>query len=156
MTETIHEILSAHRFLSGVPEGTVEVLAECARAETFEAGRLLLREGDVADTFHLIHRGRVSIEIHGPGRGRHILDTVGPGLTVGLSWAAPPFRCQFDARALEPVVAVAVDSECLRARLGENPAIGYALLERLASVLIGRLQVARVRLLDLYGNDSDR
>src|SRR5664280_2735408 len=67
MTETIHEILSAHRFLSGLPEGTVEVLAECARAETFEAGRLLLREGDVADTFHLIHRGRVSIEIHGPG-----------------------------------------------------------------------------------------
>ena len=156
MTETIHEIFSAHRFLSGLPEGTVEVLAECARAETFEAGRLLLREGDVADTFHLIHRGRVSIKIHGPGRGRHILDTVGPGLTVGLSWAAPPFRCQFDARALEPVVAVAVDSECLRARLGENPAIGYALLERLASVLIGRLQVARVRLLDLYGNDSDR
>lgn len=154
MTETIHEILSAHRFIAGPPEGTIELVAACARPETFEAGRLLLREGDVADT--LIHRGRVSIEIHRPGHGRHIIDTVGPGHTVGLSWAAPPFRCQFDARALEPVAAVAVDSECLRARLGKNPAVGYALLERLVSVLIGRLQAARVRLLDLYGNDSDR
>jgi CRP-like cAMP-binding protein len=156
MTETIREMLSAHRFLAGLPEGTSELVAACARRETHQAGRLLLREGDVADTLHLIHRGRVSIEIHGPGRGRHIIDTVGPGYTVGLSWAAPPFRCQFDARALEAVVAVAVDSECLRARLGENPAVGYALLERLVSVLIGRLQVARVRLLDLYGNDGDR
>ena len=113
----------------------------------------------MTETIHEIpsgHRGRVSTEIHGPGHGRHILDTVGPGQTVGLSWAAPPFRCQFDARALEPVAAVAVGSDCLRARLGENPAVGYALLERLASVLIGRLQVARVRLLDLHGNDSDR
>jgi len=112
----------------------------------------------MTETIHEIpsaHRGRVSIEIHGPGHGRHILDTVGPGRTVGRSWAAPPFRCQFDARALEPVAAVAV-SNCLRARLGENPAVGYALLDRLASVLIGRLQVARVRLLDLHGNDSDR
>ena len=145
MTETIHEILSAHRFLAGLPEGTIELAAACARPETFEA-----------DTLHLIHRGRVSIEIHGPGHCRHIIDTVGPGHTVGLSWAAPPFRCQFDARALEPVAAVAVDSECLRARLGKNPAVGYALLERLVSVLIGRLQAARVRLLDLYGNDRDR
>jgi CRP-like cAMP-binding protein len=156
MTETIHEVLSAHRFIAGLPEGTIELVAACARPETFEAGRLLLREGDVADTLHLIHRGRVSIEIHGPGHGRHIIDTVGPGHTVGLSWAAPPFRCQFDARAPEPVAAVAVYSECLRARLGKNPAVGYALLERLVSVLIGRLQAARVRLLDLYGNDSDR
>jgi hypothetical protein len=39
---------------------------------------------------------------------------------------------------------------------GQHPAVGYAVVERLTSVLIGRLQVARVRLLDLYGNDSDR
>ncbi len=155
MTEAMHGILSSHRFLSGLPEGTVELLAGCGHLETFEAGSLLLSEGSVADTLHLVHRGRVAIEVRGPGRDRHIVDTVGPGQVVGLSWVSPPFRWHFDARALGPVATVAIDSTCMRTRLDENPTVALALLERLASVLLGRLQATRVRLLDLYGHDRD-
>ena len=152
MTLTLDEMLTGHQFLAGLPEGTVELVASCARVVTFETGSLLLSEGAVADTLHLVHQGRVAIEIHGPAQGRLLVDMVGPGHVGGLSWVSPPFRWHFDARALEPVTTVAIDSECLRVRLGENPAVGYAFLERLSSVLLGRLQASRVRLLDLYGN----
>jgi CRP-like cAMP-binding protein len=52
------------------------------------------------------------------------------------------------------VATVAIDSERLRERLRENPAVGYALLGRLSSVVLKRLQATRVRLIDLYGVGS--
>ncbi len=156
VAEDLEDVLSRHRFLSGLPEGTVELLVSCAKLATFEAGSLLLSEGGVADTLYLLYRGRAAIEIHGPAQDRLIIETVEPGEVTGLSWAAPPFRWQFDTRALEPVATVAIDSERLRARLGENPVVGYALLGHLSSVVLKRLQATRFRLIDLYGGGSEQ
>jgi len=142
--------VARHPFLAGLPAGTAELVAAFARPVSFEAGALLLREAEVADTLFLIEEGRVAIEIHGPGRGGLVIDSVGPGGVVGFSWMSPPFRWQFDARALERVRAIAVDAEGLRGRLDVHPEIGYALIERLSWVLLGGLQATRVRLLDLY------
>jgi CRP-like cAMP-binding protein len=153
-SETLDAVLSRHQFLSGLPEGTLDLVASCAELVTFETGSLLLSEGGGADTLYLVHRGRVAIEIHGPTQDRVVIETVEPGQVVGLSWAAPPFRWQFDARALGRVATVAIDSERLRERLRENPAVGYALLGRLSSVVLKRLQATRVRLIDLYGVGS--
>ena len=73
---------------------------------------------------------------------------------VGLSWAAPPFRYQFDARAIDEVEAVAVPTAPLRVALAEDPALGYLFLDRLAAVMLDRLQATRIRLLDLYGTSD--
>ena len=126
------------------------------RNVAFRPGALLLAEGDQADTFYLVRRGRVAIEVHSPGRGAIVIETVGPGGSVGWSWLIPPYRWQFDARATEPVGAVAVDGACLRAKADADPALGYALVQRVAGVLLGRLQSTRLRLLDLYGADGAR
>jgi CRP-like cAMP-binding protein len=120
--------------------------------ETFAPGGLLLREGEVADTLYLVTEGRVAIEIHHPALGAVVIETVGPGQVVGLSWVAPPFRWHFDARALERVEAVAIDAERLRASLDGSPELVALLIQRLAAVVLERLQATRVRLLDLYGN----
>jgi CRP-like cAMP-binding protein len=155
VTESLEEALGAHRFLAGLPEGTATLVAGCVRRVTFETGNLLLTEGAPADTLHLVEQGRVAIEIHRPAQGSLVIETVEPGHVVGLSWVSPPFRWHFDARAIEPVTTLAIDSECLRTQLDQNPVVGYALLERLSSVLLERLQAARVRLLDLYGPGND-
>lgn len=154
MTRSTEELIADHPFLSGLPAETAAAMASCARPMTFETGSLLLSEGAPADTLYLIVEGKVAIEIFAPVRGRVVLDTAGPGHVVGLSWVAPPFRWHFDARALEPVAAVALDSACLREQFREHPAVGYALLERLSALLLHRLQATRVRLLDLYGKDD--
>jgi CRP/FNR family cyclic AMP-dependent transcriptional regulator len=155
VTESLEEALGAHRFLAGLPEGTTTLVAGCVRRVNFETGELLLSEGAPADTLHLVEQGRVAIEIHRPAQGSLVIETVESGHVVGLSWVSPPFRWHFDARALEPVTTLAIDSECLRTQLGQNPVIGYALLERLSSMLLERLQATRVRLLDLYGLGDD-
>ena len=126
-------------------------MAGCATNATFDVGQMLCVEGKSADTFYLLRRGHVSIEVHQAGHGPIVIETVAPGNVVGWSWMVPPYRWTFDARALEPVGALAIDGACLRAKSLEDPALGFALLSRVSQELLGRLQATRVRLLDLYG-----
>jgi len=154
LSEAARTLLAGHAFLAGLPEGTVQLVADHAEPATFPAGVLLFREGGSADVAYLITKGHVAVEIHAPSRGPVVVETLHAGNVVGLSWAAPPFRNQFDARAVDDVEAVGVDAAQLRAALAANPAIGFPFLDRLVAVILERLQATRVRLLDLYG-DSD-
>jgi CRP/FNR family transcriptional regulator, cyclic AMP receptor protein len=148
----VAELLAGHSFLAGLSDDTVALLADFARTTTFEPGEFLLREGEAADTIYLVTSGRVAIEIHAPARGAIVIDTVGPGHVVGLSWVAAPFRWQFDARALERVETVAIDAVRLSAEMAERPDVAAELHRRLSAVLLTRLQATRIRLLDLYAN----
>ncbi len=151
MSTPIAEIVASHPLLAGLPGNAVAEVAGCARNVAYAPGELLLAEGDVADTLFLVRRGRVAIEIHAPGRGPIVVETVGPGGTVGWSWLFPPYRWQFDARAVDSVGVVAVDGTCLRAKADADDALGHQLVTRVAAVLLERLQATRIRLLDLYG-----
>ncbi len=156
MTTSLAELVSAHPLLAGLPGHAVATIAGCAQNVSFNPGELLLAESDPADTLYLLRRGRVAIEVHSPSRGPIVIETVGPGGVVGWSWLVPPYRWHFDARAVEAVGAVAVDGACLRDKAEADPALGYALMKRVAGVLLERLQMTRLRLLDLYGTGSDR
>ena len=60
-----------------------------------------------------------------------------------MELARPPLPWQFDARAIEAVGAIAVDAACLRSKAETDPAFGYALMKRVAVVLLERLQATR-------------
>jgi CRP-like cAMP-binding protein len=148
------ELVALHPLLAGLPGDAVAEVAGCARNVAYAPGELLLAEGDPADTLFLVRRGRIAIEIHAPGRGPIVIETVGPGAAVGWSWLFPPYRWQFDARAAVAVGVVAVDAACLRAKADADDALGHQLVTRVAAVLLERLQATRIRLLDLYGADG--
>lgn len=93
------------------------------------------------------------MEVHAPGGGDHLIDTVEAGDVVGWSWLVPPYHWFFDARAVGDVSVVSLDATCIRAKCDEDPRLGYALMQRVAQVMYQRLQATRVRLLDLYGAD---
>jgi CRP-like cAMP-binding protein len=156
VTTSIEQLVEMHPFLSGLPGDAVSQVAGCAKNVAFDPGALLLAEGQPADTLYLVRRGTVAIEVHAPGRGPVVIETVGPGAVVGWSWLVPPYRWTFDARAAGPVGAIAVDGSCLRAKAEADPALGYALLSRVSVELLSRLQDTRLRLLDLYGVRRDR
>ena len=59
-------------------------------------------------------RAPLALEVHTPGHGPRMVDTMGVSHVVGLSWATLPFRDQFGARALDDVEAVVVDAARLR------------------------------------------
>jgi len=156
MSEAARELLSGHAFLAGFPPDAIALIAEQAETAAFRPGVLLFREGSPADVTYFITKGCVSIEVHAPNRGPMVLETLRAGQLVGLSWAAPPFRYQFDARAVDDVEVVCVDTARLRLALAENPTLGFLLLDRLAAVILERLQATRIRLLDIYGKSDAR
>jgi CRP/FNR family transcriptional regulator, cyclic AMP receptor protein len=156
MMRPVAELVASHPLFAGLPGGATAEIAACARNVVFSPGDLVLAEGQPADTLFLVRRGRVAIEIHAPNRGSIVVETVGPGGAVGWSWLFPPYRWQFDARALGPVGAIAIDATCLRAKADADDALGRLLVTRVAAVLLQRLQATRIRLLDLYGTDRAR
>ena len=47
--------------------------------------------------------------------------------------------------------AIAFDGACLRGKCEADHDLGYELMQRIAQVIIERLQATRLRLLDVYG-----
>jgi len=148
---TIEQYLPDHPFFEGLDAPTLALVAGCATNISVAAGQYLCREGDPADRFFVVRRGRVAIEVHGPTSGTLVLDTADEGDVVGWSWLVPPYRSTFDARAAEATGVVAFDGACLRGKCEQDPRLGYELMQRVTQVMNERLVAAQVRLLDLYG-----
>ena len=150
------QLLAEHQLLNGLDADAVALVVGCAINVVFEPGQYLLREGASADTFYLLRRGHVAIEIHSPGQRAVVIETRGAESVVGWSWLVPPYRWTFDARAIDGVSAIAIDGKCLRTKAASDPAFGSAILTRVAAALLAQLQATRLRLIDLYGVDRDR
>lgn len=151
MMEGLGQILREHKFLVGMEESFAELVCGCAENVRFEPGQYLFHEGQSADWFYLLRHGRVALELTAPGRGAVTFLTLGEGEVVGLSWLIPPYRWSYDARALEPVRAIAVDAACLRRKCEADHDLGYDMMKRFMPPLLKRLQDARLQALDLYG-----
>jgi CRP/FNR family transcriptional regulator, cyclic AMP receptor protein len=148
---TLEQTLPEHPFFEGFDAEVIALLAGCARNLHFRPDELVFRAGERADHFYLVREGRVAIQVHEIAGGASIIDTVDSGEVLGFSWLVPPYRWVFDARATVDTRAVGFDADCLRAKCDADPAVGFALLSRVALIMHQRLEAARVRLLDLYG-----
>jgi CRP-like cAMP-binding protein len=102
----------------------------------------------------MIRQGKVAIQIQAAERGPITVQTLGEGDVLGWSWLIPPYRWRFDARATELTRAIALDGKCLRTKSEEDHNLGYELLRRFSSIIVQRLEAARLQLLDVYGTRS--
>ena len=141
--------INTHPFFHGMKPEHLEVLAEGARAAEFKTGDLLFQQGAPANELYLIENGRVALEAHEPADGTVLVQTLGGGDVLGWSWLFPPFAWNFQARAVEPTGVIALSGAHLLVAAERNPEFGYALMKRVAQVVIHRLQAARRRLLAL-------
>ena len=151
--ESLERLLREHPFLADLDDGEIRFLVGCAANRRFAAGALLLAEGGEADTFFLLRHGKVSLEVAVPGRGPFELERLEPGDVLGWSWLFPPHRCQLDARALEPVVALAFDGGCLRNKMESDPRLGYSLAKLMLFQVYQRLMRVRLQRLDVYRSE---
>jgi CRP-like cAMP-binding protein len=148
---TIEQLLTEHPFFAELDAPTLALMAGCATNVHIHAGEYVFHEGDPADRFYVVRHGAVAIEVHNPPRGAIVIDTVGEGEVIGFSWLVPPYRYEFDARAVQETSAVSFDGTCLRGKCDADPRVGYELMRRVAMTMYDRLHASRVRLLDLYG-----
>ena len=147
MIEVTATALAAQPFLRGMPPGHLGPLAAAASDVTFPAGHRIFEDGGYAARFWLIRSGHVSLDMQVPGEGQVIIDTIGMGELLGLSWLFPPYRWDFGAVCAVPVEAFEFDATAVREYCATDLVFGYEFSQRLIRVLATRLQSTRTRLI---------
>jgi CRP/FNR family transcriptional regulator, cyclic AMP receptor protein len=147
--ENLEKDVAAHRFLIGLTETHVRLLADCAMHSHFRAGEVIFREGETANRFYLIESGKVVLESDEQiGGAPVVVDTIGPGDLLGWSWIFSPHTWHFTARAVEPATAIFFYGTILREYCEKDPVLGYELFKRMSEVMMRRLQRARGQLIE--------
>ncbi len=143
--------LSKHPFFKGLNQRYLNLIAGCASNVHFDSGEFILREGEEANQFYIIRQGRVSLEsVLSPGREPIIIQVIREGDVLGWSWLFPPHRWHFDARAITPTEAIALDGKYIRTRCEKDHDLGYELMKRFAQIIEQRLQAVRSQNPDMY------
>jgi len=142
-------LLKEHPFTKSFWPEHVTRLASMAAETHFAAGELIFHEGDHSSLFYLLISGNVALEVVSPGRPVRIA-TLLAGDVLGWSSITGDNGKQFQARALEPVHALAFDGARLCHACEQDYAFGFVFVRAVLAVLSGRLHSVRGQLLDIY------
>jgi CRP/FNR family transcriptional regulator, cyclic AMP receptor protein len=148
--------LAGHPFAAGLATGHVERLAALTASTQITAGQRLFDEGGQAASLWLIRSGQIALDLRVPGRDRLIVETLGPGDELGLSWLMPAAQWQFGAIAQATTAVFELSSAAVTNLCESDHELGYQLTRRLLNTAISRLQAARIRILDLYATPAPR
>jgi len=127
----------------GMPAEDIRLLESVARPFQFEAGDLMMREGDAATLFFVIARGSVTVQLTPPGEenGRTLrLASIGPGLSFGEMAVIDGGRRSADVVANERVVCYGFSVEALKELGREHPQIISAIYANMTRDLSERLR----------------
>jgi CRP-like cAMP-binding protein len=141
--------LERHPFSKHFGPPQVERLASLARSATFAPEQVIFHTGDDCHDFYLIVGGRVALEIP-VGKRMLRIQTLSDGDEFGFSALIMGRGMTFQARALQPVEALAFDGGRLLEACRDDPVLGYNLMRQLLLVVSERLDATRLQLMDTY------
>jgi CRP/FNR family cyclic AMP-dependent transcriptional regulator len=136
-----------HPFLQNMSARHLKILQDCSMRCHFDAGQSIFREGDPANRFYLITKGKVALVSKNRGQPQQI-QIIGAGDVLGWSWLFPPYTWYFDARAIEQTDAIFLYGTRLREACETDHDLGYDLMGRISKVIIERLQATRRQLIE--------
>lgn len=145
----ISDLLRQHPFSKEFWPEHVQLLSKMAAEVNFASGELIFHEGDRSSFFYLLLEGNVALEVVAPGHPVRI-STLVAGEVLGWSSITGDPGKQFQARALEPVRALAFDGTRLAHACEQDYAFGFRLMRAILTVMTDRLHAIRAQLLDLY------
>ncbi len=134
-----------------IKESLLRELAEHGRITTYQKGDLLIREGERGETLFILLTGRVKVYSSNNEGKELILDTLGPGETLGEMTLDRGVRSASVA-ALDPITCSVVTADEMRRIITANPEFALPLITH----LIGRTRIAvenlkRMALLNVHG-----
>jgi CRP/FNR family cyclic AMP-dependent transcriptional regulator len=149
MTDTVLSAVQQHPFTQGLTPEHCGTLASLARRVSFGKDEIIFHEGDPKHEFFLILTGRVALEMVVQDRVLRV-HTLEDGDELGWSAVLMGGGKRFQARALEPVEALAFDGYKLLDTCRSDNSFGYKIMHRLLGVVSERLQAARMQVLDMH------
>lgn len=113
-SESIARALRRHPFMESLEPAHIDRLSTVCVRRWVPEGETLYIEGRRANRFYLLERGRVVIEAFDPRGNPKRIEERRAGDVVGWSALFPPYKCLFDARVVEPVLAVFLYAAAVR------------------------------------------
>lgn len=147
---SLHSLRDVAPLLIGLQPDGLEFLESVAVDVEFENGSVIFDEDERADSFYLIATGKAGLEVAFPAREPALIETIGPGEILGVSWLFPPHRWSWTARSLAHTKAVAFNAESVRDQCEQDTDLAIHVYRTVAEEAVKRLHATRIRLLDLY------
>ena len=148
--QSIEDYLSTHSFFSGLDDNFMKFLSNSAQGVQIKEDQVLFQQGKPADKFYLLRSGQVSIQVPALVGPTLELQVLGEGQILGWSWLIPPYRWNFQARALQDSDLLEFDGSAILAHCEEDPKFGYELFKRFAALMSKRLDAARQKIMDQW------
>jgi CRP-like cAMP-binding protein len=146
--------LSTSWFGAGLSPEAMARLAGIAEVRDIAPETEITREGQVTEDLAIVLAGRVALRTLVPDRGMVTILTVEPGDIVGWSALVPPHRASSTAIAIEPVRALVLPGDQLRALLRGDHALAASVYPRVLQAVGRRLTATRMQLLDLFAREE--
>ena len=134
-----------------IRESLLRAVAEQGRITTFAKDSMIIREGEHGDTMFVILAGRVKVFSSSRDGKEVILDTHGPGETIGEMALDEGLRSA-SVITLEPTTCSLITRDMMRRYVAANPDFALQLIAKLIRrTRIAVENVKRLALLDVYG-----
>ncbi len=144
-------VFENHPFFKGLKTEYVDLISGCSDIVTFKPGEYIFKEGDAAENFYIIAKGKVNVEIQMPDSHPFSLQSLGEGNVLGWSWFIAPNQWRFSSRAVEKTELIVVDGKPLKKACETNHDLGYEIYKRLVGIFVQRLEATRDQLVEIYG-----
>jgi CRP/FNR family transcriptional regulator, cyclic AMP receptor protein len=121
--------------LKSLPDADAKRLLKAGRVNTYARRDVLVQEGDVADSFHIVLDGRIAISVATPSGESAIVNIMGPDSHFGevSLLGRPDPRRTATITALEPVRTLSIPAAVFHDLRERNPR-----LEQLVSEILAR------------------
>ena len=146
----LRSIRDSSELLTRLSNTELEFFETVSQETRLANGEILFEEGGAAESFFIVVTGKIGLEMTIPGRAPVVIQTLGPGDLVGVSWFFPPYRWNWRARALEDTTLVAFDALEVRRRCEANRDLAFEVQGVVAEEVVRRLHRTRIQLLDVY------
>ena len=138
--------------LQGLPPEDVRRLLSIARRRTFRRGEVVFHRDDLAESLHLIVKGRFAVRITTPLGETAMLDVIGPGEAFGeLALLSPGSRRSATVESLDEGETLSVLREEFALLQAEHPGVKDCLLRLLAE----QLTRASDRIVEAHYTDAE-
>ena len=136
---------------AAISESLLRAVAEQGRITTFAKDSMIIREGERGDTMFVILSGRVKVFSSNRDGKEVILDTHGPGETIGEMALDEGLRSA-SVVTLESTTCSLISRDMMRRYVTANPDFALQLIAKLIRrTRIAVENVKRLALLDVYG-----
>lgn len=130
-------------FFAGMDKEDVDMINECSQRKHFSAGDIIYNQGDDANCFCIIQKGKVAIELSEPDKQPVQVQILESGDVFGLCWLYPPYACEYTARVLEDCVLVMYNAKKIQGYFIHNSVLRFEITRRFSLLLNNRLRAVR-------------